>query len=241
MSAIPTPNSPLDPAQNPLEPQFEALAPPPPPRDQLSGHEYDGIQEYDNPTPGWWTAVFAATVVFSFFYFVFYHSGVPERSIYDSYNETKAVEARKTLARLGITELNVTEANMVQWMTDPDPKFQAYLAYGKSVFQGNCVSCHGNNGEGKVGPNFTDDYYKNVTRLTDIPRVVENGANNGAMPAQRQLSKIDIALVSTYVASLRGQNLPSGLKPEHYGEIIAPWPKGNATPSPASANQPATK
>ena len=76
MSSIPT-----DP-NDPFAPEF-IPAPPPPPRDQLSGHEYDGIQEYDNPTPGWWTAVFAVTVFFSFFYFVYYHGGVPERSLKD--------------------------------------------------------------------------------------------------------------------------------------------------------------
>ena len=53
----------IDPSSVPPSPQAAG-------RDQLSGHEYDGIQEYDNPTPGWWVAVFAATVVFSVFYFV---------------------------------------------------------------------------------------------------------------------------------------------------------------------------
>ena len=38
------------------------------PDDPLTGHDYDGIQEYDNPTPSWWYLVFAATVVFSVCY-----------------------------------------------------------------------------------------------------------------------------------------------------------------------------
>ena len=33
--------------------------------DQLLDHEYDGIQEYDNPRPGWWNAIFWLTVLFS--------------------------------------------------------------------------------------------------------------------------------------------------------------------------------
>ena len=28
-------------------------------------HCYDGIQEYDNPTPGWWWMLFWVTILFS--------------------------------------------------------------------------------------------------------------------------------------------------------------------------------
>ena len=39
---------------------------------RLMEHDYDGIREYDNPLPGWWSAVFAATFVFAFLYFAYY-------------------------------------------------------------------------------------------------------------------------------------------------------------------------
>jgi cytochrome c oxidase cbb3-type subunit 3 len=193
-------------------------APEPPKRDQLSGHEYDGIQEYDNPTPAWWTAVFIASIFFSFFYFVYYHSGVPDRSIRDSYDAAVSANAKKVLASLGITELTVTQDNMLLWTTN-----KQFMDYGRGVFKQNCVNCHGSNGEGVIGPNLTDDYYKNVKKITDIPRVITNGAGNGVMPAwSPRLSSVDIALVGAYVASLRGQNLPSALAP--LGEKIDPWP-----------------
>ena len=35
---------------------------------RLMAHDYDGIREYDNPLPGWWSAVFAATFVFAWFF-----------------------------------------------------------------------------------------------------------------------------------------------------------------------------
>jgi cytochrome c oxidase cbb3-type subunit III len=202
-------------------------APLAPPRDQLSGHKYDGIQEYDNPTPGWWTAIFVVSVFFSFFYFVFYHGGVPERSVYDSYGESVSADAKKTLARLGISELTVTQENMLQWMANKD-----YVEYGKSVFKANCVSCHGANGEGKVGPNLTDGYYKNITKLTDIARVVNNGAGNGAMQSWSHLGNVDTSLVAAYVATLRGQNLP-GPPNTTLGNVIDPWPALPASTVPA--------
>src|SRR4051794_4940940 len=39
---------------------------------RLMDHAYDGIREYDNPLPGWWSTVFAATFVFGFLYFAYY-------------------------------------------------------------------------------------------------------------------------------------------------------------------------
>ena len=44
-------------------------------RDELLDHEYDGIQEYDNPCPGWWHAIFWLTVLFSAAYFLFFQVG----------------------------------------------------------------------------------------------------------------------------------------------------------------------
>ena len=40
--------------------------------DQTMGHAFDGIEEYDNPLPKWWTIMFYATIVWSVFYFAAY-------------------------------------------------------------------------------------------------------------------------------------------------------------------------
>ena len=42
---------------------------------RLLTHTYDGIREYDNPLPGWWSAIFWASIVFSAIYLVYYHVG----------------------------------------------------------------------------------------------------------------------------------------------------------------------
>lgn len=33
-----------------------------PGKDRILEHNYDGIQEYDNPTPGWWHWLFWASI-----------------------------------------------------------------------------------------------------------------------------------------------------------------------------------
>ena len=39
---------------------------------KTTGHEYDGIEEYDNPLPAWWVGMFAATVLFALGYVIYY-------------------------------------------------------------------------------------------------------------------------------------------------------------------------
>ncbi len=47
----------------------------------LTDHTYDGIREYDNPLPAWWTWLFIGTVVFSVLYFPYYHGGAEGRTL----------------------------------------------------------------------------------------------------------------------------------------------------------------
>src|SRR4051812_37506846 len=40
----------------------------PTPADAHADHTYDGITEYDNPIPAWWTWMFVGTIIFSVLY-----------------------------------------------------------------------------------------------------------------------------------------------------------------------------
>jgi cytochrome c oxidase cbb3-type subunit 3 len=195
----------------------------------LDDHSYDGIQEYDNPTPGWWHMLFMGTVVFSVLYFVVYEMGDALPSI----QEIAQADENEANARLfaGLGDLQADDATIARMMNEPK-----WMAMGASIFRANCSSCHGPAGQGNdVGPNMTDEQFKNVKTLADIARVIREGANNLAMPSWRgRLSESQIVLMSAYVASLRGQNLP-GRAAE--GEVIAPWPKaeGGSAGTAASA------
>ena len=39
------------------------------------GHEFDGIEELNNPLPKWWSTFFLITIIWAFFYFAFYGLG----------------------------------------------------------------------------------------------------------------------------------------------------------------------
>lgn len=184
-------------------------------------HVYDGIEEYDNPLPGWWKWLFVATIAFCPFYWVYYHSGQSGRSIEDQYGTALAANSRLQFADIG--ELQPDAETIVQYMGEKN-----WLRVGQTVFKSNCISCHGRSGEGIVGPNLTDEYYKNVKQVQDIAHVVSAGAGAGAMPQwSNRLHPNEIVLVSAYVASLRGENIEGGRIPE--GKQIPPWPEPSRT------------
>ena len=181
----------------------------------IQGHEYDGIQEYDNPTPLWWHLIWLGTMVFSVIYFFLSLESPWFVHQKDRLERAQLAEIERLFGALG--DLQADEATLVSLMDD-----QQWMEYGSAVFSMHCTSCHAQDGGGGIGPNLTDDYYLNVTTIEDIHAVIADGANNGAMPAWgNRLHPKEVVLLSSYVASLRGNNSPRK-GPE--GEIIAEWP-----------------
>ena len=186
-------------------------------KEELLEHNYDGIQEYDNPTPGWWHLIFWGTIIWGVLYFVVIQMTALVPNQHERLESTRIAAVEKQFAALMTIEDDLEKVRIV--MGDEN-----WLAQGKSVFAGTCTLCHGQNGEGLIGVNLTDNYYKNLTDLAGMIDVVTNGAANGAMPANKNLlTDNEIALVVGYVASLRGQNLegPRGVE----GEEIPPFPE----------------
>lgn len=196
----------------------------------VSEHCYDGIQEYDNPTPLWWDTIFVLTVIVSPLYAIWFHAPTMGRTLEAQYEADFAANMRLQFGEIG--DLEPTEETILTYMDDPK-----WLKVGQATFATNCVSCHGREGEGISGPNLTDDYYINVKNVTDIAKVVAEGAKAGAMPAwANRLHPNEVVLVSSYVASLRGENLASTYA--NKGELIAPWPDAPAADS-ATSDSPA--
>jgi cytochrome c oxidase cbb3-type subunit 3 len=179
----------------------------------LTDHAYDGIQEYDNPTPGWWTWLWIGTILFSALYFFVTQMAGGELSPNAQYARAKVADQ---LARLGdLGDVKPDSATVLRLSND-----DRWRSVGQSIFQSNCVQCHGRNGEGINGPNMTDDWYINVKQPSDIPEVILNGRKAGAMPSFKTMDERERILVAAYIASLRGKNLPG--RP-HEGNEAPKW------------------
>lgn len=176
----------------------------------------DEIEHVDGRVPKWWRHTFAMLFVFCPFYMIFYHTGAPGRSMEERYEKALAENTRLQFAEIG--ELNADAATVLQY-TGKD----SWLKVGKVLFKANCATCHGREGQGLVGPNLTDDTYKNVRSIGDVATVILKGANNNAMPAwEGKLHPNEIVFVSAYVASLRGTDVAGGKAAE--GIQIPEWP-----------------
>jgi len=170
-------------------------------QDVLTDHTYDGIREYDNPTPSWWTWLFVASILFSIAYF-FITTFTP-----NTLSPVGVYNAVKTKADMEAGGMTIDAATILQVARDPK-----LLETGREVFtKANCVSCHVADGSGNSGANLTDHKYIYVRRVEDIADVVAKGReqNGRVMPAHSALSPKEIVLVSGYVVSLRGSNKPS--------------------------------
>ena len=172
----------------------------------MTDHDYDGIRELDNALPPWWKYGFYLTIIWAFGYLIHYHVTKTGPLMEQEYKnqlaqaEIEIEEYRKKASNL------VDESNVVLLTAASD------LDKGKATFNNFCVTCHGAFGEGKVGPNLTDQYWKNGGDIKDLFKTVKLGVSGTGMKSWKSdLSPSAIAEVSSYILSLQGTN-PAGAK-----------------------------
>jgi len=178
-------------------------------KDLIIEHEYDGIQELDNPTPGWFMWLFYSTIAFAVAYLLIYHVfGVGQLQ----YDEYKTEVAQADIAK---KEYLSKAANLVDENTVKLTKDAAVLASGQAIFKQTCSACHGEKAEGKVGPNLTDDYWLHGNKINDLFKTIKYGVLAKGMPTwEKQLSPKQISDVANYIKSIHGSNPPNPKEPQ---------------------------
>lgn len=216
-----------------------------PQQDDLLDHNYDGIQEYDNPTPSWWHLIFAGSMVFSVLYIAMMHLSPLTTTRYERLEAAQNAALDKQFGEL--RQMPLGPAKVAAALDKPE-----WVTMGAAIFAERCVLCHSEGGRGieGLGLNLTDNVYKNVDSVSAILGVLQNGIGT-AMPSQRaNLNDNEMALVAAYVVSLRDTNNPNGIAPNGVEippfftgddaiEGVAPWPRDGATESTPS-DQPAS-
>ncbi|ASU31958.1 cbb3-type cytochrome c oxidase N-terminal domain-containing protein [Mucilaginibacter xinganensis] len=178
-------------------------------KDLLIEHDYDGIQELDNPIPAWFMYLFYATIAFSVSYLLIYHVFGVGQLQYDEY-KTEVAQAETAKKIYLSKQANQVDENTVKLVTDP-----AVIGSGQTVFKTTCAPCHGDKAQGNVGPNLTDDYWLHGGKITDIFKTIKYGVLAKGMPTwEKQLSPKQISDVANYIKSLHGTNPPGAKAPQ---------------------------
>ena len=184
---------------------------------QTTGHEWDGIEEFNNPLPRWWLWVFYATIVWGIGYFIAYPAwpmitratpgliGFSTRAnVQEEIDRFAAMnaEVRAELASADLTTL-----------ADNTEVYNFAIQSGRATFATFCSQCHGSGAAGAKGyPNLLDNDWLWGGGIEDIAYTIRHGIRNlddddaryAEMPAfgDDYLSDEEISQVVAYVMSL---------------------------------------
>ncbi|WP_435257571.1 cytochrome-c oxidase, cbb3-type subunit III [Thioclava sp. FR2] len=188
-----------------------------------TGHEWDGIREYDNPMPRWWVWVFYATIVWGIGYTIAYPAwplitGATPGVLGASTRADVAAEIKQFDDANAAIKQQLIDADLTTVSANPDLMGYAERA-GAAVFKTNCAQCHGSGAagvEGKGYPNLLDDDWLWGGDIENIHLTIAHGIRNttdadarySEMPkfgVDGLLEKAQIGEVVEYVLKLSGQ------------------------------------
>ncbi|MEO8446181.1 MAG: cbb3-type cytochrome c oxidase N-terminal domain-containing protein [bacterium] len=178
--------------------------------------DYDGIHELDNNVPPWFNILFYGTIVIAIIYMLNYHVFKIGKLPLQEYMEEVYIagQQKEELIRTGA----YINENTVVALKDNES-----LTTGKQIFLTNCVTCHGENAQGTVGPNLTDPFWIHGGGIKKVFATIKYGVPaKGMITWQNQFNPKMIQQVASYVISLQGTEPLYGKIPE--GEKYAESP-----------------
>lgn len=173
----------------------------------LLNHNYDGIQELDHPLPKWWLVTFYLTIIFSAIYVGYYHFGSGILQEQELESDLAEIKSRAPAP----TSSDDLAAKSLAMATDPSA-----IAAGKASYLAKCAACHGNLGEGGIGPNLTDNFWIHGSGdAAGIIKVVVDGVPEKGMPTWGPIiPPEETAQLTAFIATLKGTNPPKAKAPE---------------------------
>ncbi len=171
---------------------------------EVTGHAWDGLQEYNNPLPRWWLWLFYFTIVFALVYLVLYpglgnFKGMLGWSSAGQYmDEVKTADAKygPIFARFAGTPI-------------PElAKDKQAMEAGRRLFATYCTQCHGSDAGGTTHfPNLTDNDWLYGGTPEKIKETILNGRNGLMPPMGPVLGEQGVEEVAAYVMSLSGREV----------------------------------
>ena len=183
--------------------------------DGTTGHEYDGIREFNNPLPRWWMWMFVGTILFALVYLVYFPGLGNYRGL------------------LHWTEVKEHDAGVAALDAQYGPMYKAFYAQsipqltqnpramriGQQLFLNNCAVCHGADARGARGfPNLTDQDWLYGGQPENIEQSILYGRQGGMPTWGPILGAEKIKQVANYVLSLSGRKVDDALAAQ--GQLV---------------------
>lgn len=178
--------------------------------EELLPHSFDGIGEYNNSMPPWLRYLFLSTIVFAVSYMSYYYVFDMGKFQDEEYVTEIALAKEEVDAYVAKMANSIDETNVKLDITN-----KVALENGKTIFAQNCIACHGAEGQGGIGPNLTDNYWKHGGSIASVFKTIKYGITEKGMISWKQkLKPVDIQDVSNYILSLKGTNPANPKGPE---------------------------
>ena len=203
---------------------------------ETTGHEWDGIQEFNNPLPRWWLWVFYACIAWGIWYSVAYPAWPGLKSATAGYlGFSTRAQVAENIAEFEekLAPMNDKLASVELASIADDSELRGYaVSAGAAVFKTWCAQCHGSGAAGAKGyPNLLDDDWLWGGTMEDIHTTITHGIRNtddedarfSQMPAfgrDELLEKEQIAQVVNYVMSISAGNTPQDASLVAEGEVV---------------------
>ncbi len=168
-----------------------------------TGHEWDGIEEFDNPLPAWWVWMFVISIVFSVGYLVIYpgfgnFAGATGWSSQGEHAEVAATHAERFAPMY---------ARLAALPPEEFAQSTEGMQVGRRLFINNCSTCHGVNAGGARGfPNLRDTHWIWGGSLSDIQTSIDSGRQAVMPPWGPALGNEGVTNVANYALKLAGRD-----------------------------------
>lgn len=182
------------------------------------GHDFDGIEELDNPSPPWWNWFFILSIVSGVIYLWVYNVTGTGLNQYEELARDNEKAEAAIKAYLEKSANNVDE-NTVTFLNN-----ESDIAAGQAIFTQVCAACHAPDGGGNaVGPNLTDQYWLHGGSINNIFKTIKYGVVEKGMKSwQDDYSPMQIAQLASFIKSLQGSTPAEPKAPQ--GELYTEAP-----------------
>ncbi|WP_287600583.1 cytochrome-c oxidase, cbb3-type subunit III [Thiothrix sp.] len=170
---------------------------------EVTGHQWDGLEEYNNPMPRWWLWLFYITIIFSLGYLVLFpglgtFKGVLNWSSQGSQYGGEMEQAASTYDPIF--------KKFAALPIDQVAKDEEAQGMGRRMFLSYCAQCHGSDAEGAKGfPNLADSDWLYGGAPEQIKQSILAGRNGVMPPHKDRVDAAGIDALANYVMSLSGR------------------------------------